>query len=91
MNTNQTENARAQLARMMKSAPEILTPRSAARLFPVGKNNLYEAIKKGELRAFNYRGGYILSKEDLIEYILKRSVEPSPRLSGLRKRKDGEG
>ena len=42
-----------ELERMFKNCPEILTPMKASRFAPIGKNGIYELIKKKELRAFN--------------------------------------
>ena len=55
-----------ELERMFKNCPEILTPIKASRFAPIGKNGIYELIKKNELRAFNYRGSYLIAKADLI-------------------------
>lgn len=38
---------------------------------PIGRNTLYEAINKGEIETYVYQGGYILTKNSIIEYILK--------------------
>lgn len=59
----------AKLEQMLRNAPEILTPMKASRCSPIGKNRIYELIKTKELRSFIYRGGYIIAKSDLIEYL----------------------
>ena len=68
-----------ELERMFKNCPEILTPIKASRFAPIGKNGIYELIKKQELRAFNYRGSYLIAKADLIEYLADHSDDPSPK------------
>ncbi len=40
---------------------------------PMGKNALYDAVKSGELEAYIYKGGYIFTKDALIDYIIKTS------------------
>lgn len=61
------------LERMFKRCPEILTPKKASKWVPFGKNRVYELIKDESLRAFIYRGGYIIAKADLIEYLAEHS------------------
>lgn len=56
-----------ELERMFKNCPEILTPMKASRFAPIGKNGIYELIKKNELRAFNYRGSYLITQRHLEE------------------------
>ena len=68
-----------ELERMFKNCPEILTPIKASRFAPIGKNGIYELIKKNELRAFNYRGSYLIAKADLIEYLADHSDDKSPK------------
>ena len=68
-----------ELERMFKNCPEILTPIKASRFAPIGKNGIYELIKKKELRAFNYRGSYLIAKADLIEYLADHSDDESPK------------
>ncbi len=82
------EKDRATLQKMLKNVPEVLTPRAASQVFPVGRNNIYKAIHTGEIRSFTYRGGYVISKTDLIEYILEHCSNPNPRLV-VRMRKKG--
>ena len=68
-----------ELERMFKNCPEILTPIKASRFAPIGKNGIYELIKRNELRAFNYRGSYLIAKADLIEYLADHSDDESPK------------
>ena len=68
-----------ELERMLKNCPEVLTPLKASRFAPMGKNAIYELIKKKELRAFVYRGSFLIAKADLIEYLADHSDDPSPK------------
>ncbi len=73
------EEKKRELTRMLKKAPEILSPRKAAQWSPLGRNAVYELIHTGELRSFRYRDGYIIAKDDLIEYLLDHADDPVPR------------
>ena len=73
------EEKRKELERMLKRCPEILSPIKAARWSPLGKNRVYELIHNGELRAFVYQGGYIISKDDLIDYLVKHCDDEPTR------------
>ena len=68
-----------ELERMFKNCPEILTPIKASRFAPIGKNAIYELINKNELRAFVYRGSFLIAKADLIEFLADHSDDPSPK------------
>lgn len=63
------DEKRKELERMLKKCPEILTPAKVVRWSPFGKNKVYELLRRGELRSFCYQGGYIISKDDLIDYL----------------------
>ena len=69
------EPQKIKLQKMLKKCPEILTPMKAAKWAPVGKNAIYSAIKSGELESYVYKGGYIISKDTLIDYLVKTSDE----------------
>jgi len=62
-----------ELRRLLRQCPEILTPLKACKCSPLGKNKIYELIKKGEIRSFIYQNSYIIAKEDLIEYLALHS------------------
>lgn len=74
-----------QLTRMLREAPEIMTPIKVSRFSPFGKNHVYELIKTGELRSFVYRQSYIISKSDLIEYLAEHSDDKPRRTISLSK------
>lgn len=57
------------LERLFRKCPDVLTPYSAAKWLHKSKNTIYELVKEGKLVAYQYRGGYIISKADLIEYM----------------------
>lgn len=81
---------RKELERLLRKCPEILTPPPAAKWTPFGKNRIYELIHRGDLRAFVYRGGYIIAKEDLIDYLLDHCEDPAPFHFPRKERKNDE-
>ena len=60
---------------MLKKCPEVLTPMKAVKWAPIGKNTLYAAIRSGEIEAFVYKGGYIITKDSLIDYLVKTAEQ----------------
>ena len=74
-----------QLTRMLREAPEIMTPIKVSRFSPLGKNYVYELIKTGELRSFIYQQSYIIAKCDLIEYLAEHSDDKPRRTISLSK------
>ena len=83
MTEERFEENRRELDRLLRKCPEILTPNKAAKWSPLGKNKVYELIKSGELRAFNYQGGYIISKEDLLDYLAEHCEDSNGRRSNF--------
>ncbi len=73
-----------ELERMLRKCPDILTPIKVSNWSPLGKNKVYELIKIGELRAFVYQGSYIISKEDLIEYLVEHSDDTPKKSFSIR-------
>ena len=67
------EKQRAELKKLLKKCPDVLTPMKAARWSPIGKNAIYAAIKSGEIEAYLYKNGYIFTKDSLIDYLVKLS------------------
>ena len=67
------------LKRMLREAPEIMTPIKVNRFSPLGKNHIYTLIRTGELRSFVYQQSYIIAKCDLIEYLAEHSDDKSRR------------
>lgn len=64
-----------ELRKMLRACPEVLTPIKASKCSPLGKNKVYELIKKGEIRSLIYQNSYIISKEDLIEYLASHATD----------------
>ena len=73
------EEKRQLLEQMLKRCPEILSPIKAARWSPLGKNRVYELLHSGELRSFVYQGGYVISKDDLIDYLIEHCNDEPAR------------
>lgn len=69
------EKQKAKLQKMLKKCPEILTPMKAVKWAPIGKNAIYAAIKNGEIESFVYKGGYIITKDALIDYLVKTAEQ----------------
>ena len=55
--------------RMLTRAPEIMTPGQVIKFSPFGKNKVYKLLKDNELPSLIFQGHYIISKDDLIEYL----------------------
>ncbi len=70
-----TEKQRKIIEKMMKKCPEVLTPMKAAKWAPIGKNKIYAAIQNHTLEAYVYKGGYIFSKDALIDYLVNTADE----------------
>lgn len=89
--TNEERNAkRKELERFYSKCPVVLRPKAASRWMPISINYVYAAIQSGELRSFTYKGGYIISKEDMIDYILDHCEDPCTyHLLRRNKRDDG--
>lgn len=64
------EEKRAGLEQLLRGCPDILTPYSAARWTHHSKNTIYKLIHKGELPAYLYHGNLLISKLDVIDYMV---------------------
>lgn len=73
------EEKRNEIKRLLRKCPEILTPAKVSKWSPLGRNRVYELLKKGELRSFKYQGGYIIGKEDLIDYLAEHCDDDAGR------------
>ena len=73
------EKQRKAYEKMLKKCPDILTPMKAARWVPVGKNTIYAALKNGEIEFYTYKGGYIITKDALIDYLIKTANDKGKR------------
>lgn len=69
------EKQRQAYEKMLKKCPDILTPMKAARWSPVGKNTIYAALKNGDIESYTYKGGYIFTKDALIDYLVKTASD----------------
>lgn len=77
--TMNKEELRKQIEQSLKRCPDILTPIKIYRWTPFGKNKVYELLRTGELRSFWYQGGYVVSKDDLIDYLVKHAEDEPGR------------
>ena len=75
------EQQKIKLQKMLKKCPEVLTPMKAVKWAPIGKNTLYAAIKSGEIESFTYKGGYIITKDALIDYLVKTADQKGRRFT----------
>ena len=75
------EQQKIKLQKMLKKCPEVLTPMKAVKWAPIGKNTLYAAIKSGEIESFVYKGGYIFTKDALIDYLVKTADQNGRRFT----------
>ena len=75
----------AQFERMLRRAPEIISPMKVARFSPFGKNKVYELIKTKQLKAYAYQNAYIIAKIDLIEYLADHCEDGGLRYFGIEK------
>lgn len=64
------EKQREAYKKLLKKCPDILTSMKAVRWSPVGKNTIYAALKNGEIESYTYNGGYIFTKDALIDYLV---------------------
>ena len=70
---------RAGLERLLRKCPDVLTPVGAAHWTHQSKNTIYELIKENALPAYNYCGGFLIAKEDLIEYMVAHTDDTDGR------------
>ena len=75
------EQQKVKLQKMLKKCPEVLTPMKAVKWAPIGKNTLYAAIRSGEIESFVYKGGYIITKDALIDYLVKTAEQIGRRFT----------
>ena len=82
------EYRRKKLERMLKKCPDQLRPSDVPNWFPIGKNLVYRLIAEGELRSYRMTYGYIIRKEDFIEYLLEHCDESRKYFSVKQIRED---
>ena len=56
--------------KLLTSAPEVMTPMQVAKWTPYGRNTVYAMLRSGELPSIQYRGTYLISKAELVEYMI---------------------
>ena len=67
------EERREAVARLLKNAPDVLTPREVAKWTRYGKNTVYAMLKDGILPGYVFRGSYLVGKEDLIDFMVEHT------------------
>ena len=72
------------LESMLKNCPEMLSPIKVSRCTPLGKNRVYALIKAGEIRSFIYQGAYMISKTDLIDYLVEHSDDKGAKYFSIK-------
>lgn len=68
-----------ELERMLKNAPDLMTPLKVSKCTPLGKNRVYELIKLGEIRSIIFQNSYIVAKADVIEYLADHANDKNRR------------
>ena len=81
------ERRRKMLDRMLKKCPDRLKTTEVPQWFPIGKNTVYQLIADGKLRSHRMTYGYVILKEDFIEYLLD-SCDESHRNFGVRQKRE---
>ena len=77
------ERRRKMLDRMLNKCPDHMKPTEVPQWFPIGKNTVYQLIADGKLRSHRMTYGYVILKEDFIEYLLD-SCDESHRNFGVK-------
>ena len=64
------------LERFFRKCPDVLTPYGASKWMHVSKNTVYALIEAKRLPHYKYRGAYLISKADMIEYLAETTDDP---------------
>lgn len=72
-----------ELERMLRNAPDLMTPMKVSKCTPIGKNRVYEIIKNGELPSIIFQNSYIVAKIDVIEYLAEHAEDKNRRYFAL--------
>lgn len=80
----------AEFERMLRKAPDLMTPLKVSRCTPLGKNRVYELIKNGEIPSIIYQNSYIVAKTDVIEYLADHINDKNRRHFALAEKKGDE-
>lgn len=73
------EERREAVAKLLKNAPEVLTPREVATWSRYGRNTVYAMLKDGTLKGYVFRGSYLVGKEDLIDFMVEHTDDIARR------------
>ena len=73
------EEKREALERLLKNAPDVLTPVEVSRWTRYGRNTVYKMLKDGTLKGYVFRGAYLVGKEYLIEFMVEHTDDLSRR------------
>ena len=60
---------------MLNKYPDVLTVKEAREILRIGMNNMYHILQSGELKSIKIGRIYKLKKENVIEYIDRKSKE----------------
>ena len=74
-----TEERREAIARLLKNAPDVLTPREVAKWSRYGRNTVYAMLKDGTLPRYVFRGSSLVGKEDLIDFMVEHTDDIAHR------------
>ena len=67
------------LERLLRKAPDIMSPQMVIEFAPFGKNKVYEILNNKELKSYRYKKTHIIAKVDFIEYLADHCYDESPR------------
>lgn len=67
------------LEKMLRNAPDIMSPQIVSQFAPFGISKVYEIIKTKELKAYRYSKTHIIAKSDFIEYLADHSEDDTFR------------
>ncbi|EHO78164.1 MULTISPECIES: helix-turn-helix domain-containing protein [Fusobacterium] len=60
---------------MLNKYPDVLTVKEAREILRIGMNNMYHILQSGELKSIKIGRIYKIKKENVIEYIDRKSKE----------------
>ena len=60
---------------MLNKYPDVLTVKEAREILRIGMNNMYHILQSGELKSIKIGRIYKIKKENVIEYINRKSKE----------------
>ena len=75
MNINEKRKA---FEKLLAGAPEVMSPLQVSKWTPYGRNTVYAMLRSGELPSIQYRGAYLISKAELVEYMAAHA-DDTPR------------